>query len=183
VSSDGKSNLPISLKEGDSKDLYPNPRDRKVFLIVGIACIVLSPVPFLLKNNTKSGSPGLAPFVLLLVGAFLIYSVFYTKQRDKYEELLFKTGECFFADITDCIVHRNYYHKSKNYSNSYTLVCQYRDGKGTMQECKRYALGYDPRPYINSGKVKVYVDQTKPANPNNYVIDVKGSMDSLPDNY
>jgi hypothetical protein len=180
VNFDGKSNLPVSLKEGDSKDLYPNPKDRKVFFIVGIACIALAPVPFLLKSNTKSGSPGLAGFVLLMVGVFLIYGVFYTKKRDKYEELLFKTGECFFADITDCIVHRTYFHKSRSYSNSYTLICQYRDGKGIMRECKRYGLGYDPRPYINSGKVKVYVDQTKPANPNNYVIDVKGSMDLQP---
>lgn len=172
------SNPTVLLDKGDSKDLYPNPKDRKIFLIVGIACIALAPAVLFIKGR---GSPGLAALVLLLVGAFLIYGVIYAKRRYKYEEFLINSGVCFWADITDCIVQKSYYKNSNRYFNSYTLVCQYKDKSGKIRECRRYALGYDPRPYISSDQVKVYVDPAKPMNTNNYVIDIIGSMDSQPD--
>lgn len=174
----GKNSNPTVLDRGDSKDLYPNPKDRKVFLIAGIACIAIAPAVLFVKGR---GTPGLAAIILLAVGAFLIYSVIYARKRVKYEEFLLNSGDCYWADITDCIVNKIYNRRSSRYYNSYTLVCQYKDKSDIMRECKRYALGYDPRPYLDSGQVKVYVDPAKPMNPNNYMIDVIGSMTSQPE--
>lgn len=182
VNSDLKNNPPVLHDKYDSKYLNADtPKSGKTYFVVAIICIALALVIYLFGGHAKRESPEMAVFVLLLVGAFFIYGGFYVKKRFKYEEQLFKTGECYFADITDCVLHKIYNSKGSRSTNSYTLVCQYTNKSGVVKECKRYGLGYDPRPYIRGGKVKVYVDPANPRDYNNYVIDIVGSMDSQPD--
>lgn len=182
MNSDLKNIPPVFHDQYDSKNLYAeSPNSGKIYFVVAIVCIALGLVIYLFRGHGERGSPGLAAFVLLLVGAFFIYGIFYNKKRVKYEEQLFKTGECYFADITDCVLHKNFDRGGSRNLNSYTFVCQYTNKSGIVKECKRYGLGYDPRPYISGGKVKVYVDPANPRDYSNYVIDIVGSMDSQPD--
>ena len=182
VNSELKNNPSVVIDKYDNKDLTANtPKSGKTYFVLAIICFALAIVIYLFGGHGKKGSPEMGAFVLFLVGAFFIYGGFYVKKRAKYEEQLFKTGECYFADITDCVLHKTNDHDGHRSRNNYTLVCQYTNKSGIIKECKMYALGYDPRPYISGGKVKVYVDPDNPRDYNNYVIDIVGSMDSQPD--
>jgi hypothetical protein len=173
----------VDDKKYDSQHLNAaTPKSGKTYFVIAVICIALALAIYLFGGPAKSGSPEMAAMVLLLVGVFFIYGGFHVQKRYKYEQQLLKRGECYLADISSCELQKNFDSEGSRNTNSYTLVCQYTNKSGVIKECKRYGLGYDPRPYIKCGKIKVYVDPANPRDHENYVIDIAGAMDSQPEN-